>query len=108
VALGDELPSLLLPLTLIVLAIYLVAIPFYFSARLENRDVLIIYNLMLFAIVGLLTPNRLTVIGWNSINIGILGSLIVTQIRAGREGWVEALQGASGRRMLIWPGACCC
>ena len=138
---------LLLPLTVIVLAIYLVAIPFYFSAPLENQDVLIVYNLMLFAVVGLLigalpirggdlspdlqralrigivavaglavpvslhalaavvyrtfqgelTPNRLTVIGWNSINIGILVSLIVTQIRAGREGWVEALQGAFGR-----------
>jgi hypothetical protein len=30
------------------------AIPFYFSAPFENRDVLIVYNLMLFAIVGLL------------------------------------------------------
>lgn len=138
---------LLLPLTLIVLAIYLLAIPFYFSAPFENRDVLIVYNLMLFAIVGLLigalpiqggdlspdlqrvlrigivlvaglavpvslhalsavvfrtfqgelTPNRLTVIGWNSINIGILVSLIVTQIRAGREGWIEALQAVFGR-----------
>ncbi len=138
---------LLLPLTLIVLVIYLLAIPFYFSAPFENRDVLIVYNLMLFAIVGLLmgalpikggdlshdlqrvlrigmilvaglavlvslhalsavvyrtfqgelTPNRLTVIGWNSINIGILLFLIVTQIRTGREGWIEALQGVLSR-----------
>jgi multisubunit Na+/H+ antiporter MnhF subunit len=50
---------------------------------------------------GELTPNRLTVIGWNGINIGILVSLIVTQLRAGREGWVEAILGLTrllGRR----------
>jgi hypothetical protein len=133
---------LLLPLTLVVLAIYILVIPFNFFAPFENRDLLIVYNLMLFAIVGLLmgatpikgddlspalqkalrngilvvaglavlvsvyalsavvyrtaqgalTPNRLTVIGWNSINIGILLVLIVTQIRKGRDGWVAALQ----------------
>jgi hypothetical protein len=44
-----------------------------------------------------LTLNRLTVTGWNSINIGILVSLIVTQIRAGREGWIEAVQAVFGR-----------
>jgi len=45
---------LLLPLTLVVLAIYVCVIPFYFLAPFENRDVLIVYNLMLFAIMGLL------------------------------------------------------
>ena len=36
-------------------------------------------------------------IGWKSINIGILVALIAMQIWAIREGWVEALQGAFGR-----------
>jgi len=45
---------LLLPLTLGVLVIYVCVIPFYFLAPFENRDVLIVYNLMLFAIMGLL------------------------------------------------------
>ncbi|MGC9469067.1 MAG: hypothetical protein ACP5HS_10785 [Anaerolineae bacterium] len=133
---------LLLPLTLVVLAVYILVIPFNFLAPFERRDVLIVYNLMLFAIVGLLigatpiraddlspdlqkylragiiavailavlvsgyalsavvyrtlqgglTLNRLTVIGWNSINIGILLVLVITQIRKGHEGWGEALQ----------------
>jgi multisubunit Na+/H+ antiporter MnhF subunit len=138
---------LLLPLTLVVLVIYILVIPFNFFAPFENRDLLIVYNLMLFAIVGLLmgatpikgddlsadlqkllrsgiivvaglavlvsvyalsavvyrtvqgalTPNRLTVIGWNSINIGILLVLIVMQIRTGREGWIRALQAVFSR-----------
>ena len=45
---------LLLPLTLIVLSIYIVLIPFNFLEPFNNRDVLIVYNLMLFAIMGLL------------------------------------------------------
>jgi hypothetical protein len=45
---------LLLPLTLGVLVIYLFVIPFYFLEPFKNRDVLIVYNLMLFAIIGLL------------------------------------------------------
>ena len=135
------LMHLLLPLTLIVLVIYALVIPFNFKAPFENRDVLIVYNAMLFAIVGLLvgttpikgdslspqlqrvmrngiiavaglavlvsiyalaavvdrtldgelTLNRLTVIGWNGINIGILVTLIVTQLRTGRDGWIESL-----------------
>ncbi len=52
---------LLLPLTLAVLVIYIFVIPFNFLEPFTNRDVLIVYNLMLFAIMGLLlgaTPNR--------------------------------------------------
>ena len=52
---------LLLPLTLGVLAIYLLVIPFNFFEPFNNRDVLIVYNLMLFGILGLLlgaTPIR--------------------------------------------------
>lgn len=133
---------LLLPLTLAVLAVYIFVIPFNFLAPYRSRDLLIVYNLMLFAILGLLigatpvgtaalspqlqrwlrtgiiavavlaalvslyalsatvtrtlqgslTPNRLTIIGWNTINIGILAWLIDQQRRADRRAWVEALQ----------------
>lgn len=138
---------LLLPLTLAVGVIYVLVIPFNFFAPFERRDVLVVYNVMLFAVVGLLlgatpvkgdelspalqkhlrlgiiavaglavlvsvyalsavvyrtvqgalTPNRLTVISWNSINIGILLVLVVTQLRTGREGWIEALHTAFSR-----------
>jgi len=133
---------LLLPPTLGVLVIYVFVIPFNFLAPYGSRDVLIVYNLMLFAILGLLlgatpirgdvlspglqkwlrtgiiavailaelvsiyalsatvfrtlegslTPNRLTIIGWNSINIGILAWLITKQFENGRQRWVESLQ----------------
>lgn len=132
----------LLPLTLVVLVIYIVAIPFNFWQPFNSRDVLIVYNVVLFAIMGLLigvtpissgdyssryqrflragiiavaglmllvsvyafsavlyrtahdglTMNRLTVVGWNAINIGLLVSVLVGQLRAGRLGdWVAAL-----------------
>lgn len=146
---------LLLPLTLIVLVIYILVIPFNFSAPFENRDVLIVYNLMLFAIVGLLigvtpikdsdlspelqrtlrtgimmvtsltvlvslyalsaivyrtfegalTPNRLTIIGWNTINISILLVLIATQVRTDRKAWIQTLQSVFSRATvayLVW------
>jgi hypothetical protein len=132
---------LLLPLTLGVLVIYIFVIPFNFVEPYKNRDVLIVYNLMLFAIMGLLlgatpisgddlspklqkwlrmgiiivailaamvsiyalsatvyrtidggiTINRLTIIGWNSINISILFWLIYQQFKAGREKWIDSL-----------------
>ncbi len=131
----------LLPLTLIVLVIYLCFIPFNFLQPFVNRDVLIVYNVMLFAIMGLLigvtpvsaddlspryqralrtgilalaalvvlvslyalaaivyrtaqgtlTMNRLTIIGWNIINVGVLVVLLYKQLRLGRAGWVDAL-----------------
>lgn len=131
----------LLPLTFLVLLIYIAFIPANFRAPFENRDVLIIYNVMLFAIVGLLvgatilrpedstperdrwlrrlivgvtiltlvvslyalaaiifrtindrlTPNRLSFIGWNVINIGLLALLLVMQWRARGGQWVEGL-----------------
>ncbi|MEN8172495.1 MAG: hypothetical protein ABFS03_06395 [Chloroflexota bacterium] len=133
---------LLLPLTLIVLVIYTFVIPFNFMEPFKQRDVLIVYNLMLFAVMGLLmgatpissaelsqevqkwlrngiiavailatlisiyamsatvyrtvgggiTINRLTIIGWNSINIGILIRLIYKQFKGGFENWVDSLQ----------------
>jgi hypothetical protein len=133
---------LLLPLTLGVLVIYIFVIPFNFWEPFESRDVLIVYNLMLFAIMGLLlgatpfhgddlspklqrwlrlgilavailatlvsiyalsatayrtfeggiTMNRLTILGWNSINITILIGLIYKQWKDGRDRWIPALQ----------------
>ena len=132
---------LLLPLTLVVLVIYIFVIPFNFMEPYGNRDVLIVYNLMLFAIMGLLlgttpvhsgdlsqqlkkwlrigiisvailaalvsiyalsaiayrtidgglTINRLTIIGWNSINIVILFWLVYKQIKDGHEKWIDSL-----------------
>jgi hypothetical protein len=136
------LMRLLLPLTLGVLAIYIFVIPFNFLEPFNNRDVLIVYNLMLFAIMGLLvgatpfrkddlspqlqkwlrsgiiavaslaivvsiyalsatayrtfegglTINRVTILGWNSINIVILLGLIYQQWKDRREQWVKSLQ----------------
>jgi hypothetical protein len=45
---------LLLPLTLLVLLIYIFVIPFNFVAPYQNRNLLIVYNVMQFAIIGLL------------------------------------------------------
>ena len=146
---------LLLPLTLGVLVIYLMVIPFYFLEPFENRDVLVVYNLMLFGIIGLLlgatpmrgdhlspmlqkwlrigiivvailavlisiyalsatvfrtiegglTLNRLTIVGWNVINIGILLWLIYKQFKDGRGKWVESLQSVFSRAAnayMVW------
>lgn len=139
---------LLLPLTLIVLVVYLGLIPFNFRQPFLNRDVLIIYNVMLFAVMGLLvaatpmtapdaptapwlrrgmlalagltllvglyalaailyrtsvdrlTPNRLTFIGWNVINIGILAGLLVMYTRRGPAGWPLSFQRTFAVAML--------
>ncbi len=144
--LGRIVPTmfrLLLPLALGVLVVYLFVIPFNFTVPFRSREVLIVYNVMLFGIVGLLlgatplrteelhkthhrllragyvtvaalavvvsmyalsatvfrtaqggiTINRLTVIGWNLINIGLLVLLIVRAVRR-REAWVPAVQSA--------------
>ncbi|MBM2848321.1 MAG: rane protein of unknown function [Anaerolineales bacterium] len=135
------LPRLLLPFTVVVLVIYLGFIPFNFMAPFNNRDTLIVYNGMLFAVIGLLlgatplradelspryqtalragilaiavlvivvsayalaaivyrtvqgglTLNRLAVIGWNSLNIGLLGLLTYRQFQGGKEKWIESL-----------------
>ncbi len=135
------LVRILLPLTLLVLLVYLAFIPFNFRAPFEDRDVLIIYNAMLFAVVALLvaatpislagdsprlarwlrlgiiavaalaliislyalaaivsrtaldrlTPNRLTFIGWNVVNIGLLVLVLLFQARAKEGRWVHGL-----------------
>jgi hypothetical protein len=135
------LMRILLPLTLLVLLVYLGFIPFNFREPFENRDVLIIYNGMLFAVIALLvgatpvsladisprlgrwlrlgiitvaalalivslyalaailyrtsidrlTPNRLTFIGWNVINIGLLLFVLLFQARAKAGRWLQGL-----------------
>ncbi len=129
-----------LPLTLIVGVIYIAYIPANFMKPFEQREVLIVYNLMLFAVMaqlifatplnaddvaektqtylrtgivvvailtvlvslyalsatvyrtyqGGITINRLTIIGWNVINIGILCLLLYRQWRNSRGAWVES------------------
>ena len=149
------LMQLLLPLTLLVLGVYLFVIPFNFMEPFRNREVLIIYNVMLFAIMGLLvgvtpvrvgglsprhqrylragilavailavivslyamsatvyrtvlggiTVNRLTIIGWNTINIGILVLLVYKQFKDGPTKWVRSSQWTFSRgaaAYLIW------
>lgn len=148
----STLMRLLLPPTLLVLSIYVVFIPFNFQAPFRSRDLLIVYNAMLFAIMGLLigatpvrrtepssghakalrwgilvlvilatvvslyamsaivyrtlqgalTPNRLTVIGWNTINIAILIFLMAKLFKGGQERWVEAVQAAIGTGAMAY------
>jgi hypothetical protein len=136
------LGRIFLPLTLLVLVIYVLYIPANFWRPFEQRDVLIVYNAMLFAVLGLLiiatpfraedvperlrkwlwygivavaaltllvslyalsatvyrtvlnflTMNRLTVIGWNVINIALLGLFLYRQIRYGLARWIESSQ----------------
>jgi hypothetical protein len=138
------LMRILLPLTLLVLLIYLAFIPFNFRAPFEHRDVLIIYNAMLFAVVVLLvgatpvsladisprlarwlrlgiiavaalalivslyalaailyrtaldrlTPNRLTFIGWNVVNIGLLFLVLLFQARPKEGRWLHGFHRA--------------
>jgi hypothetical protein len=133
---------LFVPLTLVVLLAYIVSIPFRFAEPFLKRDVLIVYNLMLFAVIALvvcatpvaadamakgpsrwlrgalagvaglavainlyamaailyrtaqggLTANRLTVIGWNAVNIIVLALLFVRLLRPGARDWVQASQ----------------
>ena len=135
------LTRLLLPLAILVLLGYLVAIPFRFMEPFRSRDVLIVYNAMLFGVMGLLvsvtpmqaenlperfqsllrtgilllaglavlislyalsatvyrtvlgglTANRLTVIGWNTLNIGILCLAIYRQLKRGAAVWLDSL-----------------
>jgi hypothetical protein len=147
------LMRLMLPMTLLVGAVYLVVIPFNFLEPFYNRETLIVYNVMLFAVMGLLvgatpvretdlaekpqrflragilavavlaglvslyalsatvyrtvamgglTVNRLAVIGWNTINVGLLVFLVVRQIRDGAEKWLDAAQAVFGWGMRVY------
>ncbi len=142
----------LLPLTLVVLVIYLGFIPFRFWEPFQNRDVLIVYNAMLFAVIALLvgatpiqpeqlapalrvwlrrglvavaalaivvslyalaaigyrtweggiTLNRLTIIGWNVINVGILVRLLLHQKRANLSTWAREMQATFAAGMPVY------
>lgn len=151
------LMRLLLPLTLLVGVIYVAFIPFNFTQPFHNRDVLMVYNAMLFAVMALLvgvtpvragasglsarqsslvrtgilavaglallvslyalaailyrtaqggfTPNRLTVIGWNLVNMGVLVHLLVLQWRAAPAHWISRLHTSFGLGMnayAVW------
>ena len=148
------LMRLLLPLVLLVLVIYLCFIPFNFMGPFRERELLIVYNVMLFAVMALLvgatpvrasdlptryhrwlrtailavaglsvviglyalaavvyrtslgglTPNRLTVIGWNTINIGLLIALLYRQWRDDRSQWIDALQRVVSTALVIYAG----
>jgi hypothetical protein len=54
--------------------------------------------------LGGLTPNRLTVIGWNAINIGLLIGLLYRQLRDGRAEWVDSLQHVASIALVIYGG----
>jgi hypothetical protein len=137
----------LLALSLIVMAIYLLNIPFNFSSAFEYRDTLIIYNIVLIGVMGVLlgatpfaasdlsprmqrlvragivalaimvaavlyrtaqdalTMNRLTVIGWNVINIAILALLLIRQYIGGAANWIVSLHATfrwAAMLYLVW------
>lgn len=146
------LMRLLLPLSVAVLLVYLAFIPFNWREPFENREVLMIFNAMLFAVVALLvgatpvqgsdlsargqtwlrrgvialaalallvslyalaailyrtaidrpTPNRLTFIGWNVVNILILALLLIHQARAERERWLQAVHKAFAAGTVLY------
>jgi hypothetical protein len=70
------LMRILLPLTFLVLLVYLAFIPFNFRAPFENRDVLIIYNGMLFAVIALL-------VGATPIGLGDISPRLARWLRLG-------------------------
>lgn len=135
------LMRLMLPLALLLLVVYIGLIPMNFYQPFQNREVLIVYNLLLFAVIGLLvsatpvlgqslsavqeqwlrrglltlaglavlislyaltaivyrtwndgfTPNRVTIIGWNLLNIVLLSLLLVRQSRSKTETWLQTM-----------------
>ena len=70
------LMRLLLPLTVVVLLVYLAFIPFNWREPFENRDVLMIFNAMLFAVVALL-------VGATPVHGAELGEKAQTWLRRG-------------------------
>jgi len=140
-----------IPLAILVLLVYVGFIPFRFTKPFYNRETLIIYNMMLFAVVALLlgvtpvlpdalsesarrwlrrgemllallaeivslhalvaivfrtweygfTPNRVTVIGWNLVNIGLLGVLLYRQWKGGESRWLAETHRTFAQ--AVWP-----
>jgi hypothetical protein len=141
--LANLLRIMILP-TLLVAVLYVFFIPFNFMEPFRNREVLFIYNGMLFAVMGLLvgatpidqeelsarlqfwlrsaimavaalavlvslyalsailyrtwndglTMNRMTVIGWNLINIAILVLLLIRQLGSPEKTWSVTIKHA--------------
>jgi hypothetical protein len=145
----------LLALSLIVMLVYIILIPFNFSQPFIYRETLIVYNIVLIGVMGVLlgatpfasgdlspsmqqlvrrgivllavmvagvsayalaavlyrtaqdtlTMNRLTIIGWNVINIAILLLLLIRQALGGRANWIASLHGTfrwAAILYLIW------
>ena len=58
-------------------------------------------------VAGGLTANRLTVIGWNVVNIVTLLLVLLRPLRAGRGGWAPAVHAAFGAGLVLyalWTG----
>lgn len=70
------LMRILLPLTLLVLIVYIAFIPFNFREPFDNRDVLIIYNGMLFAVIALL-------VGATPVSLGDLSPRVARWLSLG-------------------------
>lgn len=148
----STLTRLLLPLALVILAAYLAAMLANFMQPFRERSLLLVYNVMLFAVMGLLigatpvhgedlsprhqavlragilalaalaalaslhalsavmyrtidgglTANRLTVIGWNGINIALLGLLVVRQLRQGVRAWPGSLHAVAASGAIAY------
>jgi len=52
--------------------------------------------------LGTITMNRMAVIGWNTINIGILLLLMYRLLRSDQDGWVHSAQSAFGTGMYAY------
>ncbi len=148
------LMHVMLPLTLILLVVYLAFISMNFRAPFENRVVLIAYNAMLFGVMALLlgatpvrnqdaagtagvwlrrgiialafvallvslcalsailyrawqdrlTPNRLTFIGWNVVNLAILLLILWKQFTKRGKHWLTAVHSAFAAGALLYTG----
>ena len=148
------LMRVMLPLTLILLVVYLAFISMNFRAPFENREVLIAYNAMLFGVMALLlgatpvrnqdaagtagvwlrrgiialafvallvslyalsailyrawqdrlTPNRLTFIGWNVVNLAILLLILWKQFTKRGKPWLTAVHSAFAAGALLYAG----
>jgi uncharacterized protein YjbI with pentapeptide repeats len=150
----STLMRLLMPLTLLVLVIfsYFILQPKNFWIPFNNRDALITYNAVLFAVVlllvgaipvnaadlplkiqkllrrgviavafltvlvslyamsatiyrtylGVITMNRMAVMGWNTINIGILLLLVYRLLKPSQAGWVYSAQSAFSAGMVAY------
>jgi len=143
---------LLLPVALVGLVVYLAVIPFFFWAPFNDREVLIIYNVFLFAVIGTVvgasplsleqlkpgqrvwlrngllsiavltiiislyalaavtyrtaqsyfTANRVTVIGWNIINISLLVLMGVRMLRSWRTDWAAAVNRTIHHGLVVY------